>query len=340
MQIAAGGARDGFVAKLVPTGNALKFSTYLGGSLDDAVNAIAIDANGGVHLAGETYSTNFPVKDPYQSRKSGNRLIGASLGNAFFAKMTGDGAALVYASFLGGEICPGYCQPSFPVTQFAGDSAYAVAVDAQGNAYVGGFARTYQFPLLDSLLPQKTNDFFTSSFVTKIGHGGGLLYSTFVRTSDSFGWTSRNDVPAGSITGIAVDSAGAAYLTSNVDQIGTFQPTSSALQRTFGGYADGTIFKLSGSPATIDLASSAGSVDALKPLTLTATISGATLSGAVEFRHGAFAIGSAAISGGRAILTTTLPAGIYALTAVYVGGGVNIDSAVLYQVVDNPLDCN
>ena len=339
-QSGGGGARDGFVAKLNPQGSGLQFSTYLGGTLDDAVNAIGLDAAGGVYLAGETYSSNFPVKDAYQSKKSGVRLLGSSLGNAFFTKIAGDGAALVYSSFLGGEICTGYCQSAFGATEIAGDAAYAIAVDAQGDAYIGGRARTYQFPLLDSLLPQKTDDFFTSSFVAKIGRGGGLLYSTFVRTSESFGGASRNDVPMDSVTGIAIDAAGAAYVIGNIDQATVLQPTSSAIQRTFGGYQDATFFKLSGSPATIDLASSASPIDAQLPLTITATISGATLTGVAELRDGPYGIATAPISGGRAVFTLSLPAGVYALSAVVVGNGVNIDSPIFYQVVDNPLACN
>jgi len=49
---------------------------------------------------------------------------------------------------------------------------------------------------------------------------------------------------------------------------------------------------------------------------------------------------SAPISGGKAVLTPSLPAGVYVLSAVYIGSGVNVDSPLIYQVIDNPLDCN
>ena len=340
LQPTAGGAREGFIAKLNPTGTALRFSTYLGGTQDDAVNAIGIDTADNVYVAGETYSGNFPVKDAYQPRKSGVRLLNSSLGNAFFAKIAADGGALVYSSFLGGEICTTLCQPVFGTPQFAGDAAYAIAVDAHGDAYVGGLAKTYQFPLVDSLLPQKTDDNFTSSFVAKIGRGGGLLYSTFVRSSYGFGGVVNSDIPADSIAAIAIDATGAAYVIGTIDEPAVFQPTASTLQRTFGGFYDATIFKLSGSAATIDLASSANPIDAQQALTFTATITGATFTGAIEFRDGPNGIGSAPISNGKAILTVPLLPGVYALSAVYIGNGVNVDSPVLYQVVDNPLNCN
>jgi hypothetical protein len=60
----------------------------------------------------------------------------------------------------------------------------------------------------------------------------------------------------------------------------------------------------------------------------------------VEFRDGRDVIGTATITAGKAILTPSLPAGVYVLTAVYIGNGVNVDSPLLYQVIDNPLDCN
>ena len=52
---------DAFVVKLNPSGTQLIYSTYLGGSLDDAGAAIAIDAAGNAYVAGTTLSTNFPV---------------------------------------------------------------------------------------------------------------------------------------------------------------------------------------------------------------------------------------------------------------------------------------
>ena len=60
----------------------------------------------------------------------------------------------------------------------------------------------------------------------------------------------------------------------------------------------------------------------------------------MEFRDGPYGIGSAPISNGKAVLTVALRAGVYLLSAVYIGNGVNVDSPLLYQAVDNPLDCN
>src|SRR5262249_28424866 len=160
-------------------------------------------------------------------------------------------------------------------------------------AYVAGLARTYQFPLVDSLMPQKQDDYATSAFVAKVGRAGGLLYSKFIRTGQpSTGGSLRNDVPFGAAAAVAVGSVGAGYVTGDVDTYSNFQPTASAFQKSFGGWEDAMIVKLSGSTATLAITSSANPVDARTPFTVTATVSGG-LSGLVEFRDGPFSVGSA-----------------------------------------------
>ncbi|MCI0423602.1 MAG: SBBP repeat-containing protein, partial [Acidobacteria bacterium] len=61
------GGRDGFVARLNATGNALVYSTYLGGSGSDLAFAIALDGQSNVYVAGSTASTSFPTVNPYQA---------------------------------------------------------------------------------------------------------------------------------------------------------------------------------------------------------------------------------------------------------------------------------
>jgi hypothetical protein len=137
------GQRDAFVAKLEPSGARLAYATRLGGRLDDAINAIAVDDAGNAYVAGETYSADFPVKAAFQSVKAGARLINSSTGSAFVAKLSASGNALVYSSFLGGEVCQTLCQVAIgSLPQYRADAAYGIAVDASGHAYVTGIARS------------------------------------------------------------------------------------------------------------------------------------------------------------------------------------------------------
>ncbi len=94
----------------------LVYSTYLGGSGQDTGNGIAVDSSGNVYIAGQTVSPNFPTSSPLQAAYGGNQ-------DAFVAKLNANGSALVYSTFLGGNL---------------NDIATSIAVDNAGNAYVTG----------------------------------------------------------------------------------------------------------------------------------------------------------------------------------------------------------
>ncbi|TFG92057.1 MAG: hypothetical protein E4H15_04550 [Syntrophobacterales bacterium] len=79
----AGMLEDAFITKLSPSGNALSYSTYLGGSAEDQGDGIAVDASGNVFVTGYTYSTDFPTLNPYQAVHAGGQ-------DAFVAKLSDD----------------------------------------------------------------------------------------------------------------------------------------------------------------------------------------------------------------------------------------------------------
>src|SRR5205085_8191781 len=115
------GSADAFAAKLDPAGSALIYSTYLGGASDDFGSGIAVDTQGNVYLTGYTGSSaDFPIINAAQPKPGSSDGLGF---DAFVTKLNAAGSALVYSTFLGGR---------------GRDFAYAVAVDAQGNAYVAG----------------------------------------------------------------------------------------------------------------------------------------------------------------------------------------------------------
>jgi Beta-propeller repeat len=130
MQPASGGPPDAFVAKLNPTGSALIYSTYLGGSQYGVGQGIAVNSAGNAYVTGTTASTDFPTMNPLQPAIGG----GGGSTDAFVTKLSPSGSALVYSTYLGGS---------------GADSGYGIAVDSAGNAYVTGLTGSTNFPTMN-----------------------------------------------------------------------------------------------------------------------------------------------------------------------------------------------
>ena len=60
-----------FVSKLNSSGSALVYSTYLGGSVSEQANAIAVDPSGDAYVTGSTCSSDFPTVTPVQAGLKG-----------------------------------------------------------------------------------------------------------------------------------------------------------------------------------------------------------------------------------------------------------------------------
>ena len=123
-----------FVAKLNSAGTALVYSTYLGGSAGDAANAIAVDSAGDAFVAGQTWAHDFPIT-PGAFQTTIDRFQ-----SAFITKLSPDGSALVYSTYLGGDF--GYNQ------------VRAIALDEAGNAYVAGQTTSNSFPTTKGALQE------------------------------------------------------------------------------------------------------------------------------------------------------------------------------------------
>jgi hypothetical protein len=187
------GYGDVFVTKIDPNGGALVYSTYLGGNEYDAAHGIAIDNSGSAYVTGTTSSTDFPVTDAFQPAFRGGTSYYYPT-DAFVAKLTPDGSALVYSTYLGG----------------GGDDAGAgIAVDGSGSASVAGRTNSIDFPLARPLQPGRAglNFYITDAFVTRLTpSGSALVFSTYLGGRN---W----ELPAG----VAVDPAGNTYVTGHTD---------------------------------------------------------------------------------------------------------------------------
>jgi uncharacterized protein YkwD len=206
------GAVDAFVTKLNETGNAFRFSTYLGGSGFDFGGAIDVDKKSNdVFVTGGTDSaTDFPVTPGAFQTAYG----GGGLGDAFVTKLEEDGSALEYSTYLGGMLT---------------ESGDAIAVDPTGHAHVTGPTDSTDFPTSPGAFQSTLGGvggpfFYGDAFVTKLNKAGtGLDYSTYLgSTLDDLG------------LGIAVDWSGKVYVTGTTISP-MFPTTPGAFDTTYNG---------------------------------------------------------------------------------------------------------
>jgi hypothetical protein len=191
----------------------LFYSSFLGGSGLDEGHDVAVDSNGNAYITGRTQSANFPVNNAAQSSRAGAEDV-------FVTKFSPDGSALLYSTYLGG-------------TEGSNNEVgHGIAVDSSGNAYITGETGASNFPTTAGVL-KATFGGAVDAFVTKLGPGGALVYSTYLSGAGGFNEVGRS---------IAVDAAGNAYVTGFTGN-STF-PLVNPFQSTIGGTGSAFISKL------------------------------------------------------------------------------------------------
>ena len=215
----------------------LVYSTYLGGEGQDLGFAIALKpASTVAYVTGTTSSLLFPTfsaapAGPYQT-------TGAAGGCAFISLIdTGQSgsASLTYSTFLGGALT----------------SAFAIAADAAGNAYVGGGTNFSGFPVTPGAFqPAFAPGALGEGFISKLnpgGHGAAdLVYSSFFGGGGSAHGPDRVDA-------IALDSLNNAYLTGETFSSSATFPVypSTAFQTSLDGLSDAFVAKLTLIPTLV-----------------------------------------------------------------------------------------
>ncbi len=141
------GDGDGFLVKLAGPDGFVLYSTYLGGSREDAINGLALDGGDFIVAAGHTKSSDFPVTPdaPQPAR-------GDSDGDAFWTRFSEEGGRLLDSTYLGGSRL---------------DEARAVAVGFDGGLFVAGRTTSNDFPVSQNPL-QAERDAAFDGFVAKV----------------------------------------------------------------------------------------------------------------------------------------------------------------------------
>lgn len=218
---------DAFLAKLNAAGSTLLYMSFLCGSSHEEALDVAVDAQGGAVAVGYSFSADFPVTAGALGRERRSNLDG------FVAKLSPDGSALAYSTFLGGS---------------ADDVATSVAVEASGRMYVAGYTRSLDFPVTAGAFQprQADNGLYEDGFAVLLSaNGRELLRGTYL------GGSAGDRVNA-----VAVDSPGVVVVageTASAD----FPAAPAPCETGYGGRRDAFAARLDlergGAPAALFL---------------------------------------------------------------------------------------
>jgi uncharacterized protein (TIGR03437 family) len=223
---------DGFISELSSDLKTLKYSSYFGGTQDDAVSGIAVDSSGAVYFTGGTQSSDLPgTSNSYHGPSTGApQNTPYVIGDAFLAKLEPGGAKLAFSFYFGGS---------------AEDGATALALDAEGNLTVVGATNSTDFctPTAGAISSQLNGGASETSpgyeqpnvgdgFIARFTSSGTMTYCSFIGGAgyDALG-------------GLALDSSGNVYAT-GVTYSTNFPTTSGVVQAANAGSPDAVVLKL------------------------------------------------------------------------------------------------
>lgn len=210
---------DAFVTKLSSDLTNLMVGTFLGGSGSEIIDAITLDAQGNVYVAGRTVSNDFPSTTGAYDTSLDDTL------DTFISKLNGNLTNLLASTFLGGS--------NF-------DAVKDVVVDNQGNVYVAGYTTSTDFPTIPGAFATSYNG-GVDSFVSKLDENlSTLVASTFLGGSGY-------DKP----TAITLDSQGSVY-TIGSTYSNDFPTASGAFDSSYNGISDIFISKLNSNLTSLE----------------------------------------------------------------------------------------
>lgn len=218
------GLNIAFLMKFDKVGKLL-FSTLFGGERNDSAQAIAVDSQGAVYIAGRATSTKLPVKNAIQPELGGGGQDG------FIAKYNAQGQ-LEYATYLGGTS--------------GTDNIYSIAVGPDDSLYVTGENSS---PKMATENAWNKDPFSYSSFVARLSAAGDRMeYFTYIGARGGY-----SEAQA-----IAVDGMGRAWVSGHTTSK-QLPVTDNAIQAAFaGGNRDAFLMRLNADGSGADYVSYLG----------------------------------------------------------------------------------
>jgi len=190
------------------------YASFLGGASGEEGFGVAVDARDYSYIVGTTTSSDFPA-----TPGAFDRTLSSGT-DVFVAKITPDGSALVYATYLGG-------------TSIYAEEGASISVDGDGNAYFTGRTGSADFPTTPGAY-DRTHNGGWDAFITKLDpNGSALVYSTFL------GGSAENDYGVS----LALEDTGSVFVTGFTES-DDFPTTPGAFDRTYNTLYDAYVAKL------------------------------------------------------------------------------------------------
>lgn len=208
-----GGLADAFITRFAADGKTIVWSTFLGGSGQDRVRHVSVDAGGVVTVFGHTTSPDFPTTPgAYQTKPQG-------LWDAFVARFVWNGGTLqlLWSTRLGAQ---------------QDDFAGRMAILPTGSILVAGSTGSPKFPIVGPAFQRTLAGNWDGFLAVLDSTGGQLLASTFV------GGSGRD-----AIEDLVLDAAGNPVAVGHTESA-NFPVTPNALQTGYGGNRDGFVTSL------------------------------------------------------------------------------------------------
>ena len=163
------GHRDAVLVKMSDTG-VVDFSTYFGSNNNEYSWDIEVDDQDAIYISGTTHSPNFTEVSPLTDFTLTWTNNGSSGAEAFISQFSNDGSTLDFSSKFGGDDA---------------DHAYALEVTGQGDIYLGGHTRSYDFFTTTGVI-QTTKNPYGDSFLVKLDDGNAdpVINSTAILTGE------------------------------------------------------------------------------------------------------------------------------------------------------------
>lgn len=221
-QATYGGGRDHCVNKYNPTGSALIFATYIGGSGNDLPHSMVTNTQGDLYVLGSTASTNFPT-----STGAFQTSLGGGFSDISLTKIDPTGTILLGSTYLGGS---GNDGTNNIYVNYGDTYRGEIIVDALDNVYVASMTESADFPTSGGAFQSGPGGGQDGILAKLNGTLSGLIFSTYI-----------GGVGDDAAFGVVPDAQGGAYVTgSAASQIFT-TPTGAAYPTYQGGTSDSYI---------------------------------------------------------------------------------------------------